>query len=177
MQKYTKICQDHHTCWLWPIMPSRGAAAGCDVNPPGWVNIYRCCCLKSATVAADKTGVINRGANYKDWAVEFWAEDPCRFIFLLCCACKLGPKGSESFLHSSLFILSGRYCRSGARGKDVKCRDRSGFAAIWENSPSVGCDGIRHGGETCATRNPGFYDGAWWRNTRSFLLLTIYSLS
>ena len=108
---------------------SRGAAAGCDVKPPGRANIYCCCCLKSATVAADKTGVINRGANYKDWAVEFWAEDPCWFIFLLCCACKLGPRGRESFPHSSLFILSGRYCRSGARGKDVKCRDRSGFAA------------------------------------------------
>ena len=108
---------------------SRGAAAGCDVKPPGWANIYRCCCLKSATVAADKTGVINRGANYKDWAVEFWAEDLRWFIFLLCCACKLGPRGRESFLQSSLFILSGRYCRSGARGKDVKCRDRSGFAA------------------------------------------------
>ena len=108
-------------------MPSRGAADGCDVKPPGWVNIYCCCCLKSATVAADKTGVINRGANYKDWAVEFWAEDPCWFIFLLCCACKLGPRGKQSFLQSSLFILSGRYCRSGARGKDVKRQDRSGF--------------------------------------------------
>ena len=105
---------------------SRGAA---DVKPAGWANIYCCCCLKSATVAADKTGVINRGANYKDWAVEFWAEDLRWFIFLLCCACKLPPRGREPFFHSSLFILSGRYCRSGARGKDVKCRDRSGFAA------------------------------------------------
>ena len=68
------------------------------------MNIYCCCCLKSATVAADKTGVINRGANYKDWAVEFWAEDLRWFIFLLCCACKLRPRGKESFLHSSLFI-------------------------------------------------------------------------
>ena len=111
------------------------------------------------------------------WRLLLLTVFPMLSQFLLCCASKLRPRGRESFLHRSLFILSGRYCRSGARGKDVKCRDRSGFAAIWENSPSVGCDGIRHGGETCATRNPGFYDGAWWRNTRSFLLLTIYSLS
>ena len=84
---------------------SRGAADGCDVKPPGWANIYCCCCLKSATVAADKTGVINRGANYKDWAVEFWAEDLRWFIFLLCCASKLRPRGRESFFSEFTFHI------------------------------------------------------------------------
>ena len=40
MQKCTKICQDHHTCWLWPIMLVEGRVMVVMSNQlVGWIFI------------------------------------------------------------------------------------------------------------------------------------------
>ena len=177
MQKCTKICQDHHTCWLWPIMSAEGRLLVVMSNHlVGWIfivvvawKVQRWLQIKLESLIAapiTKTGRWNSGR--RTLAGSYF-----------CCAVlpNCHQEGGSLFftVHFSYWVAD--IADQELEGKMWSAEIDQGLPRIWENSPSVGCDGIRHGGETYATRNPGFYDGAWWRNTRSFLLLTIYSLS
>ena len=94
-------------------------------------------------------------------------------IFLLCCVCKLGSEeggcvvissGQGSFdMKRQLFVrlrhqLEGKRCDVPGSIRVCHWFEEKSLVVV------VMCDGIRHGGETYATSNKGFYGLALWRN-------------